>query len=258
MAIAFAAACSWFSGRNALGGVLAGLGVLMKIFPGAVAAPALVWEARQWRTSRFRGMLAFLSTLAAGIGVWVWLGGAGVARSVHYHAERGLGVESVYAGILLLVARVSGRRVPWSYDHLAIHVTPEWGNWLAALATPIQLASLLLVMWQYRRSGMNDGIRYAGGAVLAFMVTGKILSPQFLIWVIPFVTVLGGATGRRARWIFLVACLATTLIYPLIGLKLILDANSLGAIILLNYRNALLVGLLVLVLFGKESAASHD
>jgi hypothetical protein len=69
------------------------------------------------------------------------------------------------------------------------------------------------------------------------------------------VTVIGGETGRRARWIYLLACIATTVIYPLTGLKLIRDYHNLGAIILLNYRNALLIGLLLLLLFGKEAAA---
>src|SRR5262249_53051592 len=45
MLLAFAAARWWFSGRNVLGGVTAGLGALMKIFPGLVAGPAFIWEA---------------------------------------------------------------------------------------------------------------------------------------------------------------------------------------------------------------------
>jgi hypothetical protein len=81
MAVAFVAAHCWFGGRNALGGLAAGLGVLLKIFPGAVAAPALVWEATRIRTSRGRGILTFLATVAAGMSFWVWLGGPSVARS---------------------------------------------------------------------------------------------------------------------------------------------------------------------------------
>src|SRR5262245_5294210 len=49
MVLAFAAARWWFTGRNVLGGITAGLGALMKLFPGLVAAPALVWEAARLR-----------------------------------------------------------------------------------------------------------------------------------------------------------------------------------------------------------------
>jgi hypothetical protein len=100
---------------------------------------------------------------------------------------------------------------------------------------------------------MKDGVRYAAAAVLAFMITGKIFSAQYVIWLIPFVTVLRGETGRRARWMFLMACVATTIIYPLYAMKLILELNDLGSILLLNYRNALLLALLVLLLSGKPS-----
>ncbi len=251
--VAFAAAGSWFAGRNVLGGVIAGLGVLLKIFPGAVAAPALVWEATHIRQSRGRGVVAFAATIAAGMAFWFWLGGRGVLNSFRYHAERGLNVESLYAGVLLLIGRLQGTKVPWTYDHSAIHITPEWGGRLSGLALPIQAAAFLLVMWQFRRSGMKDGVRYAGASVLAFMITGKIFSAQYVIWLIPFVTVLGGETGRRARRVFLMVTTATTIIYPWYAMKAILELNDLACILLLNYRNALLVGLLYLFLFGKET-----
>ena len=63
MVLAFAAAQWWFSGRAILGGITAGLGTLMKIFPGVVAAPALVWEASRLGTTRARGMTAFWQPL---------------------------------------------------------------------------------------------------------------------------------------------------------------------------------------------------
>jgi hypothetical protein len=253
MAVAFLAAHLWFTGRNGLGGIAAGLGFLLKIFPGVVAAPAVLWEVTRLRESRGRGFLAFVATLAAGMAFWLWIGGRGVADSFRYHAERGLQVESLYAGVLMLIGKATGKKVTWAYDHSALHITADWGDSLAQLSMLIQLAAILLVLWRYRRSGMNDGVRYAGAAVLGFMATGKVLSPQFLTWLIPFVTVMGGEMGRRARWIYLLACIATTLIYPLIGLRLILDLNNLGGMFLLNYRNALLLGLFFLLLFGKDS-----
>jgi hypothetical protein len=252
MAVAFAAAHLWFGGHSALGGATAAVGFLMKIFPGAVAAPALVWELTRFRESRARGILTFLASVAAGMCFWLWLGGTRVASAFLYHVERGLEIESLYAGILMLFSKATGERVTWVYNHGALHITPEWGDRLGRLALPLQLAAILLVMWQYRRSGMKDGVRYAGASVLAFMVTAKVLSPQFLIWMFPFMSVLGGETGRRARRTFLLACVATTIIYPLFALRLILEYNSLGAILLLNYRNALLVWLLFLLVFGSD------
>jgi Glycosyltransferase family 87 len=258
MAVAFAAAHLWFSGRMVTGGFLAGVGFLLKIFPGAIAAPALILEAARFRETRGRGTLSFLATVAAGMAFWVWLGGRRVADSFLYHAGRGLEVESLYAGILMLYAKASGQTITWSYDHWALHLTPDWGSQLARVALPMQCLAILFVMWRYRRSGMRDGVRYAGAAILAFMIAGKVLSPQFLIWLIPFVTVLGGETGRLSRSIFLQACIVTTLIYPIIVLKYILDESTLWGVLVLNYRNALLLGLLYLLLFGKETGGESS
>jgi hypothetical protein len=189
--------------------------------------------------------------LAAGTALWWAVGGRGLLDSFRYHGERGLEVESLYAGLVFLAGAVSGRTVPWVRDHDALHIAPGWGSLAEAFVLPLQVGSLLLVLWRFRRSGMADGVRYAGAAVLAFVVTAKVLSPQFMIWLIPFMAVLGGATGARERRIFLLACVVTTVLYPVGFLAAVLDGYLLG-ILLLNYRNLSLVVLLWLLLYGPD------
>ncbi len=252
MVFAFAAARWWFSGWNVLGGFTAGLGALLKVFPGLVAAPAVVWEVARLRTSRACGTLTFLVTLAVGGAGWFVLGGSNVLDSFRYHTARGLGIESLYSGALLAWGKLAGLDVPWVIEHKAVHLVPEWGSRLAILASPLQAAALLLVMIQFRRRGLTDGLRYAGAAVLASLVTAKVLSPQYLVWVFPFIVVLGGWSGSRARWLFLFICLITALIYPGPAFAQILDQQG-PAIFLLNLRNLLILALLALVLFGPRA-----
>jgi hypothetical protein len=251
MVFAFAAANWWFSGRNVPGGITAGLGTLMKVFPGVIAAPALVCELTGLRVTRARGSAAFLVTLAVGIVIWFGIGGSHVIESLEYHAQRGLEIESLYGGSLFLVGTLTGTAAPWVFDHNAYHLAPAWGAPLARLAFPIQFAALLLVMARFWRSSMTEGIRYSAAAVLAFIITGKVLSPQYLIWLFPFLVVLPGRKGRLARRGFLLCCLTTTLIYPGPGFPMILDHQP-GAILLLNLRNVLLLWLLALLLFGAS------
>jgi Glycosyltransferase family 87 len=255
MAMAFAAACWWFSGRNALGGLAAGLGTLTKFFPGLVAVPALVWELSCRKTTRARGLLALLGTLVVGGALWYAIGSRGMIRTFSYHAERGLEIESLYAGIVLAYGRIVGQPVPWVFDHTAFHLAPEWSRIVTPVVLPIQAAALLLVAWRYRQSGRSDGVRFAGAAILAFIITGKVLSPQFLTWLLPFAVVLEGELGRRSRWLLFLACLTTTIIYPWGALALILNSN-LGGILILNYRNGLLLWLLFLWLFGPKTGLS--
>src|SRR5271165_737264 len=252
MVLAFAATCWWFSGRAIRGGITAGLGTLMKIFPGVVAAPALVWEASRFRNTRARGMIAFLGTLAAGVAAWFWLGGSRAIESLGYHTQRGLEVESLYGGALFLVGTIAGTRVPWVYNYDAFHVVPEWGARLVLFALPLQAAALLVVMWRFRRSGMADLLRYSAAAVLAFIVFCKVLSPQYLIWPCPFMAALDGRTGSTARRIFLLACVTAAMFYPGPGYAMVLEHQA-GAIVLLNLRNTLLLLLLAALLYDPKA-----
>ncbi|MGA9925411.1 MAG: hypothetical protein WBQ29_18600 [Isosphaeraceae bacterium] len=249
MVLAFAAAQWWFSGRAILGGITAGLGTLMKIFPGVVAAPALVWEASRLGTTRARGMKALLATLAAGVACWFLLGGRRVLESLGYHAGRGLEIESLFGGALFLAGTISRSKTPWVFDHNAYHLSSEWGARLAFLTFPVQATALLVVMWAFRRSGMAEGVRFSAAAVLAFIVFGKVLSPQYLIWLFPFVAVLGGRTGSVARKIFLMVCVTTAMIYPGPGFPMVLDHQA-GAMLLLNLRNGFLLWLLAMLIYG--------
>ena len=250
--LAFAAARWWSSGRSVAGGITAGLGTLMKIFPGVVAAPALVWEASRFRNTRARGMIAFLGTLAAGVAAWFWLGGSRAVESLGYHTQRGLEVESLYGGALFLVGTIAGTKVPWVYNYDAFHVVPEWGARLALFAFPLQAAALLVVMWRFRRSGMADVLRYSAAAVLAFIVFCKVLSPQYLIWPCPFMAALDGRTGSTARRIFLLACVTAAMFYPGPGYAMALEHQA-GAIVLLNLRNTLLLLLLAALLYDPKA-----
>lgn len=248
MVLAFAAAQWWFSGWAILGGITAGLGTLMKIFPGVVAAPALVWEAARLRTTRARGMKALLATLAAGVACWFLLGGRRVLESISYHAGRGLEIESLFGGALFLAGTISRSKTPWVFDHNAYHLSSEWGARLAFLTFPVQATALLVVMWAFRQSGMADDLRFSAAAVLAFIVFGKVLSPQYMIWLFPFMAVLGGRTGSVARKIFLMVCVTTAMIYPGPGFPMVLDHQA-GAMLLLNLRNGLLLWLLAMLIY---------
>ncbi len=256
MVLGFAAARWWFSGKSVLGGVAAGLGALLKIFPGLVAAPALIWELSRLRLSRMRGFLAFLTTLTAGSAGWFLLGGPQVLSSFQYHADRGLEIETVYGAAVMAHGKLRGIEVPWVIEHKAVHLAPEWGARFASMAPLVQMAALLVVLVQFWCTRAVEGIRFSGAAVLAYLALGKVLSPQYLIWLFPFLVTIGGWTGSRTRWLFLFCCLITSLIYPGPGFAQILDHQAL-AIVMLNVRNLLLLAVLGLLLFGPRTAQSN-
>ncbi len=98
-------------------------------------------------------------------------------------------------------------------------------------------------------------MRYAAAAVLAFMVGNKVLSPQYLIWLLPFMAAVDGRVGRVVRPLFLVACVVNFAVYPW-------SYNGLErfqplAVAIVTARNGLLMALLCVLLFTRESAADR-
>jgi len=252
MALSVAAVYAWFSGRNVSGGILTGAGALVKFFPAVLAGPGLVWEASRSRLLRWRGTWAFLLTVGLGMAVWFAFGRAGAWDSLEYHLGRGLELKSLYAGVLMSLAKLTGAQIRGQLAHGSLEIITPGSGAALALAFPLQAAALLLVLWRFYRSGMRDPIRYCGAAVLAFIIFGKAFSSHFMIWLIPFVVLLEGSTGRRARPLFLACCLGTTAIFPWAAARLYMFAPF--AIALLNARNLLLLVLLGVLLFGSDSS----
>jgi hypothetical protein len=93
-------------------------------------------------------------------------------------------------------------------------------------------------------------IGYAVAALLATIVTSKVLSPQFLVWLLPVAPLL----PRPQAWLALAAC----------GLTLVLlGSNYVGMmemrpehVLALNARNALLVALLVWLVAANAPSLS--
>lgn len=247
-ALAFASAGLWFSGRRAAGGVVAGLGILVKIFPGVVAAPGLVADFAGGSGRRGRGVLALATTLAVGMLAWSALGGGGLAESVGYHLRRGIEFGSLPAGLLALVHRLGRGIVRTEFDFGSTELVGPGVEAVSRVAFPLQALALGLVIWRARRARLDDPMRWAGAAVVAFVAFGKVLSPQFLVWPMPFVIALEGPTGRRARPLYLALCLVTTAIYPWLTHHVV--AFDAAGLLLLNARNLGLVALWLLLLCG--------
>jgi hypothetical protein len=241
--LAFAAAYAWGVGRSRLGGVLAGAGILAKIFPGVIALPGMLAD---WRISgsparRVRGLLALTMATAAGTAAWLALAGTQVAWTLGYHMKRGIEIQSLYAGLLIAWQRVSAGEIAHDFRFGSMEVVGRGAEALARLAFPLQAAALLLVAWRCRRAGGLDVMRGSAAAVAAFVAFGKVLTPQFVLWLLPFAACVGGRPGTIGRGLLLAACVLTSLVYPW-WTDQILGFGPL-IVIAMNARNALLVAL---------------
>jgi hypothetical protein len=220
-----------------------GLGAAAKLVPALATVPLA-------RRDAARGYAVFFGVLVLFFAPAFLLGGGRFLNSFAYHAERGLQVESLAASILIKLGWVTGI----SFEYGAFEVQGQGVEFASSLSLPMTGVLLLitgLVMYRHHRRGRLDAgrfPRYAAALILAFMLGSKVLSPQYMVWLLPLVP-LGaeGLAGAGVSLIFLTACWTTTQVFPIHYADL-LNGRYPGPDLLL-VRNLLLVILWALLLF---------
>ena len=254
--LAFVSAAAWSGDRPIRGGTLAALGALVKVFPALAVLPAGLAERSVDGGSRPRGLIAFAVVLAPGLAAWAVLGGPGMLDSILFHAERGLEIESVGAGLLMLAGRLTGASMAVETAHGSIELDSPWSPTAVAASRYLSCLALALTLLPFARSDRRSGVRCTGALLVAVMATAPVLSPQFLIWILPFAMAAEGLLGRRIRPLFALSCALTFLIYPVLFVPALLPMR-IAAILVLNLRNALLIALWGLMAFGTETGTGH-
>ena len=191
-----------------------GLGTAAKLVPLLAVLPLALT-----RRGVARGCGVFLAVVALFFVPFALLGGRGLLQSFAYQAERGLQVESLAASVLMFLHSAESI----VFEHGAFEVRGE-GAGLATSLTPLLTLLLLAVTgfamwWEFRRcGGLGVGAfpRHAAALILAFMLGSRVLSPQYLIWLLPLVPVsAGGLVGTIICVLFLATCFTTTLVFPI-------------------------------------------
>ena len=95
-------------------------------------------------------------------------------------------------------------------------------------------------------------VAYVFIALLTFMVTSKIFSPQYIIWLLPFAPLL----VRQQTVLLITIFTLTILIYPW-GYSLLRKFPP-GFVMLLNLRNMLVVALLLWLLVKRLPYKLHN
>jgi uncharacterized membrane protein len=220
-----------------------GLGAAAKLVPALATLPLALT-----RRAAVRGYVVFLAVVALFFVPFALLGGRGFLQSFAYQAERGLQVESLAASVSISLRSADGV----VFEHGAFEVRGVGlATSLSPLLTLVFLAITGLVIYgEHRRFGrlrVEAFPRHAAALILAFMLGSKVLSPQYVIWLLPLVPLsAGGAMGIVVCAVFLAACLTTTLVFP-IHYGDLLSFRSPGPELLLA-RNLLLVVLWVTLL----------
>ena len=197
--------------RPRSGLALLGVGALVKGFPLVAVPVVLAWLlGRGRRREALEGVLACAAVLFAGAVTALAVSPDGALDALRYHLERPVQIESVAAMLLVGLDGVGlGEAVSVS-SHRSDGLVHPLDGALAALAA---LALVVAVAWIAALAARGDERRRlvlaALAAVTAFAVLGKVLSPQFVIWVLPL-GVLAFAWRMHALALAVLAALVLT------------------------------------------------
>jgi glycosyl transferase family 87 len=250
-AICVAALAALVSNRLRVGHALLGLGITAKLFP-VVFVPLGV--AYVWKRAGRREALICLALLAGVVGAiflpFVVLSPGGVWDSLSVQLSRPLQVESLGASLLLVGHHVFAFGLAGETSHGSQNVAGSAAS-VFAVATTLLQVGVLGWIWASFARGRGDGealVRSTAAALCAFVALGKVLSPQFLIWLIPIVPLVRGRRGLWASALLAAVLVLTQVWFPFRYFRLALHFEA-GLSWVLLARDLALVALTVLLAF---------
>jgi uncharacterized membrane protein len=240
------------SGRPRSGMAVLGLAAMTKGFPLVAAPVALAWLAtRVDRRTLVQAAAALLAALALPTAAAVAMSPSGAWEAVTYHLERPVQVESLPASGVLLLDELGAGDADSVKSHRSDGLEHPAGDPMTIFCLAVMLGLIVFVTAR-ARGGPRNLVLASLTAVAAFAALGKVLSPQYMLWLVPF-----GALAFAWRLHALAAATAaaavlTQIEFPARYFDLVDREPFPVAVIAL--RNLVLMAVLVLALRALRSA----
>ncbi len=238
------------TGRIRVAIIVVAIAVSVKVYP-VVLVPLLL--ALAWRRGgrREAGITLGFGLVTGAVIVLPFLVSQpdGVISALTDQVARPLQVESIGAALLVVLHGLTG---------LPIAIVTSFGSQNVdggatgpvALLLGVLLVVSLLATWLRFARGTMDGAAFvtaAAAAVTAFIAFGKVLSPQYLVWLIPLVPLVPGRRGLAAMGLLALGLLLTVAYFPA-GYFPYVERLDQGSAWTILARDVVLVGLFLTLL----------
>lgn len=251
------------SGRLRAAALVAGIGAAVKLYP-ALLLPLLAAATlrRAGRSDAARVLALGLAPVVAVYLPFFVLAPDGVLDSFGRQLGRPLQIESLGAGVLLALHQLAGLSLEWKSGSGSQNLTGSEADVLAVLLGVGQVAAVALVWASFARGPATAErlVRHACAAVVAFVALSKVLSPQFLVWLVLLVPLVGGARRYWTLALLTLACAETAVWFPALYWELVREFDPLASWLVLA-RGLTLLALLALLIIparGRAPARSRS
>jgi hypothetical protein len=255
-------------GRPGSAGLALGAGTMLKLFPATalpILAGAAIVERDRYGATRLVAGFGLVILLVAG---WAWLvAGPASLDWLRYQEDRGLQIESVGASILLALHVLAGLPVDWNDEFGAMQVVAAGSRELVTIAPWIEALLLAIVVGlavrRFRlderglgRVPLQSMVLASLAALAAPLLGSKVLSMQYVLWLLPLVPFL----GLRIAILGLLLAGTTTAVYTAVYEGLWHFAPpAIGLLVVRNVILAVFVGVLLRALWtGAGSGAGSN
>ena len=203
--------------RPRAGALALGLAAAAKVYPLVLLPLFATWV---WRRTGPREA-AVVSAIALGVTALVYVpfvlvASDGVWSSAWRQLSRPLQIESLGAGVLVLLHHLAGLEVVVETSYGSDNLGGGTAALVATVLSALGGAALVWVWIEFARGEADRErlVRYGAAALLALVAFGKVGSPQFLVWLLFPLALVGGRRGALAGGCFAVAALATAVWFP--------------------------------------------
>ena len=213
--------------RPVVTGALLGLSFAAKLWPVALLPIAVVHlSRRRGGDSALAAVAAFVAVAAACFVPFALLAPHGLRAMFADQLDRPLQVESLGSAVLMAAQHLGMRPLSTIDSHGAQALSGRGAGLGADLSTVLELGTVIAIwiVFARRRNAGGEAVLLAAAATVAALVAfDKVLSPQYLIWLVPFVALVRGWLGVLAGALLLLALGLTQTWFPWHYWRLALD-----------------------------------
>lgn len=251
--------CLYAATRPRVAGAALSIAAMLKYWP-ALVLPALVRQTRQ------RGRLVVSTLVTAVIGGVIALIAAGWHRQfspLTWQKARGLEQEAVWATPAMILRWFRPHEYPVAHSqYQSFDITGPGVSTLITLTTVTEVVAALLIAYAWWRRRKDSTPAHGMWLLLAtttgFIISDKVFSAQYVLWLIPAVAValLRDTSPALRRWavLLVLAAALTQIRYPFLEAY-----GRIGPMAAVEaVRNALMVALFVLALREAWRAPAGD